>query len=66
MSASVKTMLPSSLIAVPRALQTARLVEPRTQPIHLLYPQLMESDLAPDAGEVPAVFVVAQQAPDMQ
>jgi len=33
---------------------------------HLLYPQLMESDLAPDAGEVPAVFVVAQQAPDMQ
>jgi len=38
----------------------------KTQPIHLLYLQLMERDLAPDAGEVPAVFVVAQQAPDMQ
>jgi hypothetical protein len=26
----------------------------------------MARDLAPDAGEVPAVFVVAQQAPDVQ
>jgi hypothetical protein len=26
----------------------------------------MERDLAPDAREVPAVFVVAQQAPDVQ
>jgi hypothetical protein len=34
--------------------------------IHLLYPELIERDLAPDPGEVPAVFVVAQQAPDMQ